>query len=147
MFVWNLMSQIDKAELDPYNIYHCTCNISSLELNADALYLVTVWDLQYAQSKSGPARNVAQRIYRNIDENVRSYSNNLLGMKAGVAASVDRQKLAHPSIANDRLLKCLFDLGQEDEGLEQIEIEMFKYLKSRSNHPENIEHAITRGSG
>jgi hypothetical protein len=102
--------------------------------------LVIVWDLIHAQKRPGPARNCAQRIYHNIDINVRSYANNLLGMKANVAESW--QKLAHPSIPDNRLLRFLSELGSGNAGLEPIEVEMFSYLESRSTHPQNIEWAV-----
>jgi hypothetical protein len=64
-------------------------------------------------------------------------------MKADMAES--RRKLTHPFIPEDRLLKFLTELGSGEPGLEPIEIEMFDYLESRSNHPQNIERAIKGG--
>jgi len=118
------VSQLDKAELGQYNIHH-------------------FWELKSAQGK-GPARHVARRIYNHINEKVRKYAGYLLGMKHDMSES--RQKLAHPSIPNDKLLAFLSELGSGVEGLEQIEIEMFKCLESRSNHPDNVKLAI-KGPG
>ena len=105
--------------------------------------MVIVWDLYHAQTKPGPARNFARRIYRKIDENIISCANNLARTKGDVAES--RRNLAHPLISEDRLGNFLSELGSGDEGLEPIEIELFRYLASRSNAPENIEHAIRGG--
>lgn len=103
----------------------------------------TVWDLYYAQTKPGPARNFARRIYRKIDENVISCANNLARTKGDVAES--RRNLAHPLIPEDMLSSFLSELGSGNEGLEPIEIEMFRYLALRSNAPENVERAIKGG--
>jgi hypothetical protein len=106
-------------------------------------HFVIVWDLYYAQSKAGPIRNRARCIYRKIDEKLRSYANDLMMMKAAAAES--QRRLAHPDIPDDSLLRFLSELGSGDAGLDPIEIEMFKYLESRSNHPQNIALAVKGG--
>lgn len=105
--------------------------------------MVIVWDLYYAQTKPGPPRNFARRIYHKIDENITSCANNLARTKGDVAES--RRNLAHPLIPEDRLSSFLSELGSGDESLEPIEVEMFRYLASRSNAPENVERAIRGG--
>ena len=105
--------------------------------------MVIVWDLYYAQTKPGLARNFARRIYHKIDENVTSCANNLVGLKGDVARS--RRNLAHPLIPEDKLNAFLSELGLGNEGLEPIEIEMFKYLASSSNDPKNVECTIRGG--
>jgi hypothetical protein len=64
-------------------------------------------------------------------------------MKGDVADS--RQKLTHPFIPEDRLFEFLSKLGSGHADLEPIEVDLFEYLKSMSNNPENIQRAARGG--
>lgn len=108
--------------------------------------LIRVLDLDLYHSRypprDVPTRNIANRIYRTLDETLRMWMEPIMLTKARMGDS--REHLAHPPVSDETIKKFLNELGADAPGLDEQQISLFKHLQMNANTTDNVMRAKKR---